>query len=538
MIMKPIIEIAEKAGIEKDKIELYGNYKCKIDIKKFNPKGKLILVSAMNPTPLGEGKTTVTIGLADGLRRLKKNAFAALREPSLGPVFGIKGGATGGGKASVVPSDDINLHFNGDMHAVTSANNLLSALIDNHIVQGNDLNIDTFRILWRRCMDMNDRNLRFITTGQGGEKDGVQMKSGFDITAASEIMAIFCLSKNLSDLKSRLGNITVAYNKEGNPVFCRDLKAENAMAILLKEAIKPNLVQTLEGTPVLIHGGPFANIAHGCNSLIATLTGLSYGDYLVTEAGFGADLGAEKFFDVKCRIGNLKPSAVVLVATVKALKYNAGVSKDDLKSENVNAVKEGFNNLSKHIENITKFGVPCAVAINRYDSDTDSEIKTVKRLCEEKGVKAYDVTVFSEGGKGAEELADEIIAMTEKNSDFKYIYDLSETIEEKINKIVKNIYGGEGVIFSDKAKEEIKRLKGTEYEKYPIIIAKTQYSLSDNPKLLNRPERFSVNVRDIYVRSGAGFVVAVTGDIMLMPGLPKSPASEKMEIDEEGNVKL
>lgn len=535
--IKPIATIAAKAGIKKEDIELYGNYKCKINLKEVNPKGKLILVTAMNPTPLGEGKTTVLIGLADGLRKLGKNVFAALREPSLGPVFGVKGGAAGGGKSQVMPDIDINLHFTGDIHAVTSANNLLAAMVDNHIYQGNSLNINPDRIIWRRCMDMNDRNLRNITSGQGKETDGVELKSGFDISAASEIMAILCLSKNIEDLKSRLSDITVAYNMDGKPVYARELKAENAMTILLKDAMKPNLVQTLEGTPVFIHGGPFANIAHGCNSIIATKAALTYGDYCITEAGFGADLGAEKFFDVKCRVAGLNPCCVVLVATIKALKYNAGIAKENLKEENTQAIKIGFLNLKKHIENITKvFGLPCAVAINRFDTDTDAEIACLKELCKELDVSAAEMTAFRDGGEGALELAEEVLRLSERKSELKYAYELTDSIKTKITKVATKVYGSLGVNFSDKAKGEIENIIRAGYADLPVIIAKTQYSLSDNAALLNRPENFYLEVRDIILKSGAKFIVAVTGNIMLMPGLPKTPIAEQMFIDNDGNI--
>lgn len=536
-VIKPIEEIAEKAGIDKDNLELYGKYKCKIDINKFNPNGKLILVSAMNPTPLGEGKTTVSIGLLDGLRKLDKNAICALREPSLGPVFGIKGGATGGGYSQVIPMDDINLHFNGDMHAITSANNLLSSIIDNHIHQGNILNIDKENVVWKRCLDINDRNLRCITTGQGRDVDGVTMKSGFTITAASEIMAILCLSKNIEELKERLSNILVAYTYDKKPVYCSDLKAQNAMAILLKEAIKPNLVQTLEGSPVLIHGGPFANIAHGCNSTVATLTAMTLGEYCVTEAGFGADLGAEKFLDVKCRLANLNPDCVVLVATIKALKYNGGVAKDNLKVENLDALKEGFKNLQKHIENIVdNFKLPCVVAINKFAEDTDAEVELLQKLCVANKSKAVVSTAYADGGNGAINLAKAVIDECEKDTNLNFTYDINDTIENKINAIATKIYGAKGVEFSEKAKESIEMINKIGHSNLPIIVAKTQYSLSDDMTLLNRPEDFIINVRDIELKTGSGFIVVLTGNVMLMPGLPKVPASDNMNIDNDGKI--
>lgn len=532
----PIEEIAKKAGIPNERIELYGKYKCKVNVDETLGKGKLVLVSAMNPTPLGEGKTTVSIGLADGLNKIGKKAIAVLREPSLGPVFGLKGGACGGGYSQIIPMADINLHFNGDMHAITTANNLLSAIIDNHIYQGNILGIDPERVVWRRCLDMNDRNLRNITSGQGREVDGVTMHTGFDITAASEIMAILCLSKNLMDFKTKLGKITVAYNFDGNPVFCSDLMAENAMAILFRDAIKPNLVQTLEGTPVFIHGGPFANIAHGCNSIIATKAGINFGEYCITEAGFGADLGAEKFLDVKCRIAELNPSCVVLVATIKAIKYNAGIAKEALFDINLDAVKLGFENLKKHIENITGvFNLPCTVAINRFHTDSDEEVALLKELCLNCGVKACDMRAYSLGGEGAIELATEVVKLSKENKKLQFAYDLEDTIETKLNKIVTKIYGGIGVRLSEVAKVQIEKLEQAA-KGLPVIMAKTQYSLTDNAKILNRPTNFYIDIREIKIKSGAGFVVAIAGDIMLMPGLPKVPAATTMHIDEKGNI--
>lgn len=535
--IQPIADIARIAGISEEEIEFYGKYKCKVKTNDKKGSGKLVLVSAMNPTPLGEGKTTVLIGLADGLRRLNKKAIAVLREPSLGPVFGVKGGACGGGYSQIVPMADINLHFNGDLHAVTSANNLLSAMLDNHIHQGNQLNINPEKVVWKRCMDMNDRNLRYITSGLGRDVDGTTMNTGFDITAASEIMAIMCLSKDLEDFKERCGNITIAYDYDDKPIYAKDIKAQNAMAILFKEAIKPNLVQTLEGTPVLVHGGPFANIAHGCNSIIATRAGMSYGEYCITEAGFGADLGAEKFLDVKCRIAKLNPSCVVLVATIKAIKYNAGIEKEKLREVNCEAIKIGFENLRKHIENITTvFKVPCTVAINRFDTDTDCEIETVKALCSESGASACIMKAYSEGGKGAIELAEEVARLCEENSQLEFAYELTDSILTKLDKIATRIYGALGVRLSEEAKVQLEKLEQTAMKDLPIIIAKTQYSLSDDPKKLNRPTDFYIDIRDIQPKTGAGFLVAIAGNIMLMPGLPKTPAAEGMFIDKNGNI--
>jgi len=537
--LKPICDIAQKCGITEDKLELYGKYKAKVLPSKSSKKGKLILVTAINPTPLGEGKTTVSIGLADGLRQKGKNAGLALREPSLGPVFGIKGGATGGGYAQVVPMEDINLHFTGDLSAITSANNILSSIIDNHIFQGNELGIDKDKLIWHRCMDLNDRALRYITVGGGGEKNGVPRNDSFDITAASEVMAILCLSKDLEDLKKRLGNIIIGYNYSGMPVYAKQLKAENAMAILLKDAIKPNLVQTLEGTPAFIHGGPFANIAHGCNSIIATKTALSIFDYTVTEAGFGADLGAEKFLDVKCRLADLNVNAVVIVATVKALKYSGGMPKDKLTEENFDALQKGLENLKKHIENITKeFKLPACVAINRYTTDKDDEINTIIKACKGLEVKAIETNVWADGGKGALKLADEVVKLCEtKNNKINFTYSLNDSIENKIKAVVTKIYGGKNVEYSKEAKESIQQIikAGKGYENLPVIIAKTQYSLSADPKMLGRPQNFDFNIKNIYLRSGAGFIVAIAGNIMLMPGLPKVPASDNMTITEDCN---
>ncbi len=534
--IKPIIDIAKTVGIPQEKIELYGNYKCKINTDEVLGKGKVVLVSAMTPTPLGEGKTTVSIGLADGLNKLGKKAIAVLREPSLGPVFGMKGGACGGGYSQIIPMADINLHFNGDMHAITTANNLLSAMIDNHIYQGNELGIDPERVVWRRCLDLNDRNLRSITTGLGRDVDGVTMNTGFDITAASEIMAILCLSKNLTDFKERMGRITVGYTFDGRKVLCRELKAENAMAVLFKDAIKPNLVQTLEGTPVFVHGGPFANIAHGCNSIIATRAGMKYGDYCITEAGFGADLGAEKFLDVKCRLAEINPSCVVLVATIKAVKYNAGIAKESLFDINLDAVKVGFENIAKHIDNITKvFNLPCTVAINRFATDSEEEIFLLKQLCLDKGVVACDMRAYSLGGAGATELASEVVRLSQNSQQLKYCYDIDDDVETKLNKIVTKIYGGKGIRLSEKAKQQLLELD-EDARKYPVIMAKTQYSFTDDAKILNRPTDFYIDIREIKIKSGAGFLVAIAGNIMLMPGLPKVPAAQGMTIDNNGKI--
>lgn len=532
--LKKITRIASENGIPASALELYGNYKAKILTQKLKKKdnGHLILVTAINPTPLGEGKTTISIGLVDGLKFISKKSGLALREPSLGPVFGIKGGAAGGGYSQVAPMEDINLHFTGDISAITAANNLLSAVIDNHIFQGNELDLDIDRIVWRRCSDSNDRSLRYITVGQGGPKDGTERRDGFDITAASEVMAILCLALDIEDLKTRLGNITIGYNKSGKPVYCRNLKAHGAMAVLLKDAIKPNLVQTLEGVPALIHGGPFANIAHGCNSIIATRAAQSMFDYTVTEAGFGADLGAEKFLDVKCRIADLKVSAVVIVATIKALKYNGGIAKDALSQPNIDATKQGLNNLYKHIENIKEvFGLNCVVAINRFNADTDEEIEVVKNGCAEKGIKAVPVTAWGNGGAGAKDLAEEVVRLCDQGAkNVNYTYDLKLSVEEKIETIAKKIYGAGSVKFSDKALAEIKNINRLKKSDLPVIIAKTQYSLSQDAKVLGRPEGFEFEVKDILLRSGSGFIVAIAGSVMLMPGLPKIPASDNMNV--------
>ncbi|SHJ08724.1 formate--tetrahydrofolate ligase [Lutispora thermophila] len=539
--MKPIMEIAKDVGINEDEVELYGKYKAKIDLSiwdrlKDKKEGKLVLVTAINPTPAGEGKSTTTVGLGQALARLGKKSAIALREPSLGPVFGVKGGAAGGGYAQVVPMEDINLHFTGDMHAITAANNLLSAAIDNHITQGNSLGIDMRQIVWKRVMDMNDRALREVVVGLGGKANGFVRQDGFMITVASEIMAILCLATDLKDLKERLSRIIIGYNYDDKPVTAGDLKVHGAMALLLKDAIKPNLVQTLENTPAFIHGGPFANIAHGCNSIMATKLGLKLVDYLVTEAGFGADLGAEKFMDIKCRYAGISPSAVVIVATIRALKMHGGVKKTELATENVPAMEKGFDNLRKHIENIKKFGVPAIVAINRFVTDTDAEIARLLELCRMEGVEASLCEVWEKGGEGGEELAAKVIEACEKESNFKFMYDVNESIKEKIGKIAKEIYGAKGVVYTAKAEKEIKRLEDLGLDKYPICMAKTQYSLSDNPELIGRPEGFDITVKEVRVSAGAGFIVALTGDIMVMPGLPKVPAAEKIDIDENGVI--
>lgn len=533
-----IKEIARKLELEEDDLELYGKFKAKINRKQSQSKAKMILVTAINPTPAGEGKTTVSIGLADGMNMLGKKVCLALREPSLGPVFGVKGGACGGGYSQVIPMEDINLHFTGDLHAITCANNLLSAMLDNHLQQGNDLNIDPKRIVWRRCMDLNDRALRNIIVGLGKTTDGIVRNDGFDITAASEIMAILCLSRDLADLKERLSNILIAYTKVGEPVYAKDINAHEAMTILLKEAIKPNLVQTLEQTPAIIHGGPFANIAHGCNSVIATKTALGLADYVVTEAGFGADLGAEKFLDVKCRIAEIQPEVVVIVATIRALKYNGGVPKAELGQENVEALENGMQNLIKHIENITNvFGLNAIVAINRFAQDTEKEIEVLRKGCEKVNAEVVLSEAFLKGGSGAIELAEKVVQMCDSNNKkLKFAYELEDSVEEKIYKVATKVYGADGVVISDTAKKQIVEIIKNGYEKLPIVIAKTQYSLSDNAKLLNRPTGFKLTVREVVVRSGAGFIVVVCGDIMLMPGLPKVPAGAKMTIDTESGA--
>ena len=539
--MKPITEIAKTANIDDKYIEQYGRYKAKVDYALLNEtenkEGKLILVTAITPTPAGEGKTTTTIGLADGLRRIGKNVMVALREPSLGPVFGVKGGAAGGGYAQVVPMEDINLHFTGDFHAIGAANNLLAAMLDNHIHQGNALGIDTRRITWKRCVDMNDRQLRNVVDGLGGKVNGVPREDGFDITVASEIMAVFCLATSITDLKERLGRIIVGYSYDGKPVTAGDLKAVGAMTALLKDAIKPNLVQTLEGTPAFVHGGPFANIAHGCNSVIATRMAMRLGDYAVTEAGFGADLGAEKFLDIKCRYAGLKPSAVVMVATVRALKMHGGLAKTELGSENIEALEKGVPNLLRHVSNITNvYKLPCVVAVNRFPTDTDKEIEFIIDKCKDLGVNVVLSNVWAEGGKGGEDLAREVVALCEKENDFSFSYELDGSIEDKIEAIVKRVYGGNGISILPAAKKQIETLKELGFENLPICVAKTQYSFSDDPTKLGAPENFTVTIKNVKVSAGAGFIVVLTGDIMTMPGLPKVPAAEKIDVDENGVI--
>ena len=538
-----IRDIAKKLGLTEDEVELYGRYKAKVDynlIKRDNggKKAKLILTTAINPTPAGEGKTTTTIGVADALSRLSKNTLVALREPSLGPVFGLKGGAAGGGYAQVIPMEDINLHFTGDLHAIGAANNLLAAMLDNHIHQGNILGIDPRRITWRRCVDMNDRQLRNITDGLGGKVHGVPREDGFDITVASEIMAVFCLANDIADLKERLGNIIVAYTYSGEPVTAKQLNANGAMAALLKDALKPNLVQTLEGTPAFVHGGPFANIAHGCNSVIATKMAMHFADYVVTEAGFGADLGAEKFLDIKCRMADLKPDAVIIVATVRALKYNGGVSKDKLSEENLEALEAGIPNLLKHVENITKvFGLPAVVAINRFPFDTEAELKLVEEKCKELGVSVALSEVWAKGGEGGISVAKEVLRLIEEEeNNFKFCYDEDLSIEEKIKAIATKIYGAEDVEFTPNARKEIENLEKLGFNKLPICMAKTQYSLTDDQTKLGRPTGFKITVRELNVSAGAGFIVALTGQIMKMPGLPKVPAAERIDVDENGVI--
>ena len=540
--MKPITEIAEKAGIEEKYIEQYGRYKAKIDLsimeENNRPNGKLILVTAITPTPAGEGKTTTTIGLADGLSRIGKNVTVALREPSLGPVFGIKGGAAGGGYAQVVPMEDINLHFTGDFHAIGAANNLLAAMLDNHIKQGNELGIDVRRITWKRCVDMNDRQLRNIVDGLGGVANGVPREDGFDITVASEIMAVLCLSEGITDLKERLSRIIVGYTYDDKPVTCAELKAAGAMAALLKDALKPNLVQTLEGTPALVHGGPFANIAHGCNSVTATRLAMRLSDYAVTEAGFGADLGAEKFLDIKCRAAGLTPAAVVMVATVRALKMHGGLDKKSLDTEDIAALEKGIPNLLRHIHNIKNvYGLPCVVAINRFPTDTDNEIDFIIKKCRELGVNTVLSTVWADGGKGGEELAREVVRLCEEEkADFKFSYPLDCGIEGKIEAIVKRVYGGSGITVLPAAKKQIEKLTALGFAGLPVCIAKTQYSFSDNPALLGAPEGFTVTVKNVKISAGAGFIVVLTGDIMTMPGLPRHPAAENIDVDENGVI--
>ena len=540
--MRHIRDIAATAGVDEDYLEYYGKYKAKIDLKLLSdradrPDGRLVLVTAINPTPAGEGKTTTTVGLADGMRRLGKNTVVALREPSLGPVFGVKGGAAGGGYAQVVPMEDINLHFTGDFHAIGAANNLLAAMLDNHIQQGNELDIDVKRITWKRCVDMNDRQLRSIVCGLGGRMQGVPREDGFDITVASEIMAVLCLADGLADLKARLGRMVVGYSRAGDPITAHDLKAEGAMAALLKDAIKPNLVQTLEGTPAFIHGGPFANIAHGCNSVMATRVALKMGDYAITEAGFGADLGAEKFLDIKCRLAGLTPSAVVVVATVRALKHHGGVAKADLNSENLEALEKGLPNLLRHVENITTvYGLPCVVAINRFPTDTEAELKLVEDKCKELGVNVALSEVWAKGGEGGMALAKEVIRLCEEPNHFSFAYELDQSIEAKLADIVKKVYHGDGVALTPAAKKQAAELTDLGFGSLPICMAKTQYSFSDDQNLLGAPEGFTVTVRNIKVSAGAGFLVALTGDIMTMPGLPKVPAAEKVDVDGNGRI--
>jgi len=541
-VMKPILEIAKKLDLQEDEIESYGKYKAKINLSVWNrlkdkPNGKLILVTAINPTPAGEGKTTTTVGLGQALSKMGKKAMIAVREPSLGPCFGVKGGAAGGGYAQCVPMEDINLHFTGDFHAITSAHSLLAAMLDNSIQQGNLLNIDPRQVVFRRVVDMNDRALRKIVMGLGGKMEGVPRESGYDITVASEVMAILCLASDLMDLKARFGKIVVAYTYEGKPVTAHDLEAEGAMALLMKDAIKPNLVQTLENTPVFIHGGPFANIAHGCNSLMATKIGLKLADYLVTEAGFGADLGAEKFFDLKCRFGGLKPEAVVIVATVRALKMNGGLAKDQLGTEDLEALTRGVVNLEKHIENMAKFGVPSVVAINRFPTDTEAELNLVRERCQELGAEVALSEVFTNGGEGGVELAGTVLSVLQnKESKFKVLYELDLSIEEKIEKIAKDIYGADGVNFDKVAQLSMKKYVEMGYGNLPICMAKTQYSLTDDATQLGRPTGFTITVREVRLSAGAGFLVAVTGAIMTMPGLPKRPAAMRMDIDAHGII--
>ena len=539
---KKITEVAATAGIDEKFLELYGNYKAKVDIRSLKDlprKSKLVLVTAISPTPAGEGKTTTSVGLADALNRLGKRAIVCLREPSLGPVFGVKGGAAGGGHAQVIPMEDINLHFTGDFHAIGIANNLMAALIDNHIHQGNALNIDTRKVVWRRVVDMNDRQLRHIVCGMGGKASGVPREDGFDITVASEIMAVLCLASGLSDLKQRLSKMVVAYTRDDKPVTAHDLKAEGAMAAVLKDAIKPNLVQTLEGTPAFIHGGPFANIAHGCNSIQATETALKLGEYTVTEAGFAADLGAEKFLDIKCRAGGFHPDAVVIVATVRALKYHGGVAKADLNHENLEALEKGLPNLLQHVDNVTNvYGLPCVVAINAFPTDTEAELKMVEEKCREKGVNVRLSEVWAKGGEGGKTLAEEVIRLCEeeKSDRFQFVYDLDTTIEEKLNAIATKVYRADGVVITAAAKKQIQQLTELGFDKMPICMAKTQFSFSDDASKLGAPRGFKITVREVKVNAGAGFLVAKTGDIMTMPGLPKVPSAEKIDIDDNGVI--
>ncbi len=538
--MQHISEIAKTAGVDPKYIEYYGNYKAKVDLsllKDKERKGKLILVTAITPTPAGEGKTTTTIGLADGMQKIGKNVMVALREPSLGPVFGVKGGAAGGGYAQVVPMEDINLHFTGDFHAIGAANNLLAAMLDNHIYQGNKLNIDPRRITWKRCVDMNDRQLRFVTDGLGGRVNGVPREDGYDITVASEVMAVLCLASSITDLKERLSNIVVGYTYDEEPVTAGQIGAAGAMTALLKDALKPNLVQTLEGVPAFVHGGPFANIAHGCNSVIATEMALRLGDYVITEAGFGADLGAQKFLDIKCRYAGLKPSAVVMVATIRALKMHGGVPKTELGEENLEALEKGIPNLLRHISNIKDvYKLPSVVAVNRFPTDTDAEVQLVIDKCKELGVNVTLSNVWAEGGNGGVEMAEEVVRLCEQDNDFSFSYELDDTIENKIDTIVKRVYRGKGAAFTPNAKKQIAKLNELGYDKLPICMAKTQYSFSDDMTKIGAPEDFTVTVRNIKVSAGAGFIVALTGDIMTMPGLPKVPAAERIDVDENGVI--
>ena len=538
--LEPIIKIAQDLNINEEEIEQYGKYKCKISNSlyerlKDKKDGKLILVTAMSPTPLGEGKTTISISIADGLRKIGEKSILALREPSLGPVFGIKGGATGGGHAQVAPMEDINLHFTGDIHAITTANNLLSAMIDNHIYFGNELEIE--KVVWRRCLDLNDRQLRKVETGLSGESKIVPREDGFDISVASEVMAILCLATDLNDLKKRLGNIIIGYNRKGKPVYARDLKAEGSMAVLLKDAIKPNLVQTLEHTPALIHGGPFANIAHGCNSIIATKLAMKLADYTVTEAGFGADLGAEKFLDIKCRKANIKPNVVVCVATIKAIKYHGGAPKESIQEENMEYLEKGMSNLYRHIDNIkNKFGLNIIVAINKFNTDTEQEIEFVQKELAKKNIQSSVVESWAKGGEGAIDIAKQIVELSEKTDEFKYIYDINDSITEKINEIATKIYGATGVKYSEEAIKNIEKIKQLGFEKLPICIAKTQYSFSDDAKNLKCEDPFEINIRDVELKAGAGFIVVLAGKIMTMPGLPKVPSAENIDIDENGEI--
>lgn len=541
-VPQPITAISEKAGIDSRYLEQYGSYKAKVDYRILKdladrPDGKLILVTAISPTPAGEGKTTTSVGLADALQKIGKNVFAALREPSMGPVFGIKGGAAGGGYAQVIPMEDINLHFTGDMHAIGAANNLIAACLDNHIQQGNELGIDVKKITWKRALDMNDRQLRFIVDGLGGRTNGVPREDGFDITVASEIMAILCLSSGINDLKEKLASITVGYTYDDRPVTVRDLKVQGAAAAILKDALKPNLVQTLEHTPAFVHGGPFANIAHGCNSIMATRMALKLADYVVTEAGFAADLGAEKFVDIKCRKAGLRPSAAVVVATVRALKYHGGVAKDDLREENLEALKKGLPNLLRHVENVTKnFGLPCVVAVNRFPTDTEAELAMVKEKCAALGVNAAVSEVWGKGGEGGIQLANEVVKLVEGENDFHFVYEDDLTLKEKIGAVASKIYRADGVDYTAAALKQMAAIERDGFGHLPVCIAKTQYSFSDDPKLLGAPENFRITVREVKLCSGAGFVVVKTGDIMTMPGLPKVPAAEKIDVDEDGKI--